>query len=1068
MEANVQDERINELTLELKVNNAVLIVGAGISIDAGMPLYKQMAPTIWKVVQEFPDILEQIEGVGTAKNRIGTDFSQMVKAFSLIEKNQKAAYQFKNQFKVLNDKTSISKTHDYISKLLHSNIIELVVSFNWDTLLEKSWRFNYGTEINSNKTRLLKPHGDVNKIHDTWIFPNSPGQITQSESNYIKELASSNPRTLIIMGYSEQDETIVDKLIKPYESNWKVYRIGPSATGEGAIQITAERFLERLVPKLTFDNGEEEWEYLNFLNQTSNLGNAIMGYRLSPKDVSICPRLPQVKTVINDLEVTNTAILKGKPGAGKSIVIYQSAFELLKQGFEVRRLNTSLVKDRMDLDFPEVANKTLFIIDDGQILSKPFLEKMLENSSQDRKFILAITDDFSLEGPSITISNTQSVKTVYEAYLQRKNEVLGLVSKLDKDVNENFLGMPIERRLEIASRENNLWNFNYVLRGGWNTIKDDYYIAKDGLEANIVLTLIACKQLMQLDANVEVDWLKRQAILFNKNSNWIDESISYLREKNLISQSEIRLHHIQATGKIIGLFFSEEDRGTIYKLVLTLQNEFKDNAVSLLGIVWFLGRFSRHTQAYQSLQQIFTDQIIDILVKKALNADTPENIKNALFFLRTIDWNFRDQINLFDYQDNIKYWLENVTNESAYAMGDLINSLYNLNNEKAIKFLECIELKKLALCFDKMQGEYIYSWGHLLNRINICLREENKRKFFFKHIKLDIMEKAIKSISLDRLASFCEIIVSIYLFDPVKAYELAYKYFYIINENLNRSIVHTWRSLDFSFQSFIMGYNTLDFEGKDINENTKKFSRKFVDVINPDQMALEIESGELRDWHDLAYLMFLIDGVNPEKHSQIIEKVNLDLLKESLNNKKAWITFPDELTHLLYILAYEEESYEPANSLIYSQREEINKFPLKAMFLSPPTVVYLYEKGISQMFIEDGQSDYINWYALNKLTKGIYKENLLVAQKIFRDNLVDVSHRISNIQEIDFEDNIQDFIDTIHSHDKQYFELLIQNIDFHKMKESINKIGNYYQDEYRVKYKDKGLRLLNSLKRYIK
>ncbi|NGY85231.1 hypothetical protein F6Y05_02125 [Bacillus megaterium] len=67
MEANVQDERINELTLELKVNNAVLIVGAGISIDAGMPLYKQMAPTIWKVVQEFPDILEQIEGVGTAK-----------------------------------------------------------------------------------------------------------------------------------------------------------------------------------------------------------------------------------------------------------------------------------------------------------------------------------------------------------------------------------------------------------------------------------------------------------------------------------------------------------------------------------------------------------------------------------------------------------------------------------------------------------------------------------------------------------------------------------------------------------------------------------------------------------------------------------------------------------------------------------------------------------------------------------------------------------------------------------------------------------------------------------------
>ena len=63
---------------------------------------------------------------------------------------------------------------------------------------------------------------------------------------YINGLSTSKPYTLVIIGYSEQDEIIVDKIIKPNEKRWKVFRISPNARGPKSIQCTAKEAIHSI------------------------------------------------------------------------------------------------------------------------------------------------------------------------------------------------------------------------------------------------------------------------------------------------------------------------------------------------------------------------------------------------------------------------------------------------------------------------------------------------------------------------------------------------------------------------------------------------------------------------------------------------------------------------------------------------------------------------------------------------------------------------------------------------------------------------------------------------------
>ena len=76
------------------------------------------------------------------------------------------------------------------------------------------------------------------------------------------------------------------------------------------------------------------WEEVDF-SYKRDLSHAIMGYRLTPADVEACPRFPQVDKIKQQLSIVDYTVVEGETGCGKSISIYQAAYDFYKNGWRV-------------------------------------------------------------------------------------------------------------------------------------------------------------------------------------------------------------------------------------------------------------------------------------------------------------------------------------------------------------------------------------------------------------------------------------------------------------------------------------------------------------------------------------------------------------------------------------------------------------------------------------------------------------------------------------------------------------------------------------------------------------
>jgi hypothetical protein len=296
--------------------------------------------------------------------------SDLSAALDAIASSSIAWQKFQCSFKNLNDerinKPSIS--HDVIAELLHRRKIKIAISLNWDTLLETSFHKRYGSELIGNGDWLKKPHGDVAKPDSKWTYPNQPGIIPEELLQEIQQLVQDHPHVLLIIGYSESDEEVVSKIIQPLSTQWRIIRIGPEATGTYSIPLKAQDALPALLKEVDPNVEVPGWEYVNFDIQHEDLGSVLYGRGLGPADVKLCPRLPEVDKVKQQLDIAKSAVIIGKPGSGKSIIAYQAAYDLIKDGWEILRLsNDNQLKERIINPVLYLPSKTVLIIDNAHL-----------------------------------------------------------------------------------------------------------------------------------------------------------------------------------------------------------------------------------------------------------------------------------------------------------------------------------------------------------------------------------------------------------------------------------------------------------------------------------------------------------------------------------------------------------------------------------------------------------------------------------------------------------------------------------------------------------------------------
>ncbi|AJG96775.1 hypothetical protein LF65_00084 [Clostridium beijerinckii] len=1022
------DEKARILIDEMRVHGAIVVLGAGASFEAGLPLYSQFPSMVWQTVDEFPVIKEKLKySINMpAKNIIGEDVGKIKKSFEDIENEKGASLRFKELFKAVNDRhnNKISYVHESLCKLIHMGYVKLVISFNWDDLLECAWERLYGTNINSNKINLIKPHGDVRNINEKWIFPNSPGKLSAVELNLISDITRDEVGAFIILGYSEQDRVISDLLIQPNESRYKMYRIAPIPTAY--ISSKASDALHNMFKFIPNEN--TIWTKLKFHNQVG-LEHAIMGYRLLPSDVVACARLPQIEEAKSKLEYAHSVVIQSEPGCGKSITAYQIAYDYLKSGWEIVKLTNAKASECFDIRLDNDGYKTIYIIDDAQQLENDLLTRIMTYANSYNKVIVTRTstsDISEFDFEKVTISKKQSVQAIYEHYLKHEKEVLKIIKPLNKkigrDIGNHYMDTPFKYVLDVALNENNPWLFNYSIRGGWANIKNQFIEAKENNRSDIVLVLIAVKQILMLDNPVDIEWLYSVVREWGYSTEWCNKTIQYLKNnKMILSVNEIRTLHLQAAGRIIANFLSEENE-ELNKFYNLLKKEMINEKTPFRGIAWFFDLLFGYDVKYKFYKSVFSEEFNQLMLDRCFSQNNLELKSDAA---RVIDRVLTRHGNL-SYKDickkygaTLKTWIEETENESSYPYSNILNSMINEDKKFKEQFVISLDIENVIHGMKKIRSENLYCWAQFLNRLSMGQSKQWHNKLF------DILPKeqihsALINAKISEIYEVVEMLSSLLIINEEYAYEEYYNCVPIIKKGLNHNFCDTLSQLDFMFLIYFLGGGVIDKVR--LNNIQIEAGKTLMSCITPKMIADSITFGTPRDWENIYRFNYLLFSYDTEKVREGIDKVKIDEIDEK-QQVEIWNHQSDELLKIIKIIGTYRKN--DIDDWIFSHKDDIEELQSILISYSPKSAEYLLNKGKKIIIIDEhhrGWNDSVQ--ALNVLNN--YNNNL--CKSVICQNKEQIERSLIKLDPIDWKDYYK-FIKKLLAVDKKFMQDLFNSID---------------------------------------
>lgn len=744
-------DNIDRAADEIRTSDAVVLMGAGASFAAGMPLAGQLSPLVWHALDSNPDLLQRFcadlgAPLTAAKAIVDDNPPRVSRALELIKNDQATYRTFKKTFCELNQTRAAksSPAHTALARLVHAGKVIEVISLNWDTLLECAFHERFGFGINSQGIKLWKPHGDCLHPDLDWVLPHEDGRVPAELLERLTNLARVRPRVLLIVGYSERDASVVKQIIAPLATHWRVFRISPAATGEGAIKLPAGEALELLAEQLGATPDIPGWSVTTFENQRG-LEAAIAGERLGPRDVEACPHLPHFKTALKKLLLLNAVEIAGESGSGKSITVWQLAYEFHRKGWQVLRLD-AIRKPTLSSAIHALkaqAWKTVAVADDSQVFQPDSIKQLRDLANANLKIVVGTTDPKNEQQEAVRSAAKVAVEALANHFRSQRAAVLQIVRQLDSQIGDGFMNVRLERRIDDAAKEPTPWKFAYVLRGGPRRVRDTVNAAHDFQQADLLLVMIAARQLATVDAGSSVDDLVAAAQEVGRTEGWVRSSLQVLsRQKQAILVSDvIRCLHLRSAQSIIEVALGMHTGQEYQHLVSILRATLRDPSLPLQGISWLLQcLWLEHDSA------IVLADIKSQLISRCTAAQTHLEIRDSCLVLSRL-LGRRDRpvmIQVLKNQELLRSWLMGAGATDAPAVGWVMNNMHNDSARVTAEFLERIDPKTLAAKIGTLPPISGYVWGHFIGRASLGGKEW--RGAVASHLPRELICKAVADV----------------------------------------------------------------------------------------------------------------------------------------------------------------------------------------------------------------------------------------------------------------------------------------------------------------------------------
>ena len=1003
-------------------------MGAGVSFAAGMPLAGQLSPLVWHALDSNPNVLTLLCAelgvhLDGAKAIVSDDPAKINRAFSLIKGHQAAYRSFKQSFCDLNNsRTSIpSQPHTALARLVHGGRVIEVISFNWDTLLECAFRQRFGFEINGQARKLWKPHGDCRNPEQEWILPHEDGMIPTPLLEHLTALASVRPRVLLIIGYSEKDAGVVQKLIAPLASRWRVFRVSPSATGEGAIELPAGEALEQLADQLATTPDAPGWSIVTFENQRG-VEAAIAGERLGPRDVEACPRLPHFNAALEKLSLLHFVEIAGDSGSGKSITVWQLAYEFHRRGWQVLRLDAAQYANSGGAinALRTQTWKTIAVADDSQIFPIELTERLRDVAGENLKVIFGTTDPKDEQRQAVRAAAKVAVETLANHFRSKRAVILPIVRQFDSNVGDGFLDTRIERRIDDAAKEKTPWQFAYVLRGGIWKVRTLLNAARDFEQADLLLVLIAARQLATLDAGSSVTDLLAVAQKVGRGEAWVHSSLEVLlRQRAILISDVIRCLHLKSAGSIIAESLEMRKGQDYLDIVSLLQGMIRNSSLPLRGISWLLQSFFWHHHD----DAIVGAEIKSELISRCITAQKHLEIRDACFVIERL-LGRRDQAVLaqvFANQELLRSWVIGADVTDAYAVGNVINNLHNDSAPNTAALVAGIDPKSVGEKIGSVPPSSGFVWGYFMGRLSVGGSEE-WRAAVASHFPRQTIRYAVGAISPSQSEELPDYVKGFAGFDFNFALELLEIAAPILATAIGQSSIKTFREL-FDMSHWVLGEG-LFFDSKP-TKRQRAISKQIFEGLEPKEVVSGILTCPFGEWENYARLLSWVRRAHPAKHGTIVKAMDWAALDDIVSGK---LEKPGrELSLLLANMVADSKSGEPVGSWLLKHAKEMKEIGSRIVALSPQAVYAVFSSGGKINLAMDHASWLLDAIAIAQIA------NLdeTAAEQIVKAN---VAHFAKGIAELSLPEGMPELLKLI-AKPAELLEQILNSVDVDRAKE---------------------------------
>ena len=690
-----------------------------------------------------------------------------------------------------------------------------------------------------------------------------------------------------------------------------------------------------------------QWDLVSFAGQR-DLGPALLGRGLGPGDASACPRLQEADMIVAQLRRAFSARLVGEPGSGKSVCAYQAAADFASAGWSVRRIRDARAVDPTSLLPPD--DLCLLLLDDAHLMSRAVLHQ-IEEAAGPRRLVLSIhngIEDGSINRGAVVIDPKRAVKTIADELLTHPEQTLAAVRRADDDVGNDFLEVPLERRIDdAATHSDRPWQFCFVLGGGWKRAKEAADAARVK-RADLVLAAAGIIQLASRDAPLAParlrEFCEQNAVPRADASRAISWLVS---QRLLLSDTDCRCPHQRFALVVLGRIIEGQDskgRTTISGMLSAVVRDPRFPIAGLQLLLHELRFIGDYPRRWTGLVQA---KALEPLIARCWRATSSDDRAFAAYLFSDLDayvdgWYERVHQ---DRIPTIAEWITTAAPPTAYGLENLLNALRSGHAATVSEIIKAVNPEAIARTLSTVTPEIADHSGELIRTIGWDRPDDWKATFnrtFNRDAAITLAHTWPSSAPLYVFARFCAALSTwddelglamveafvptarkAFADDPVSAFQ-----------KLNDIADHVLRLSD------PLGV----YKGK-LAPNRRRFAlgKAICATLKPEMLAAQLSATPRRDFQDATFFLGFLRKAFISKFKTTVEAIDWPRIAHAVGDDWA------SLSHQAEIFLTVSYSSEKARALIAEtvaqNLDRIDQFSPRLAVMMPEVAIRHIEAG---------------------------------------------------------------------------------------------------------------------------